>query len=271
MINNSPFLDNVVIITGASGGIGRALSYLMADQGALLSLCARDEKHLEAVAAECRTRGAKVLVVPADVSDREQCSDLIRRTVREFARVDTLINNAGISMWARFEDMHDLAPFEEIMKVNYLGSVYCTYYALPHLKKTRGRIVGISSVAGRTGLPNRSGYAASKHAMTGFFDSLRPELRHHNVSVTMAYPGFVASDIRKKAFGKDGKPLGRSPVREGKIMSADTCAGIILNAAAKRKREVIIGARGNMRICLRLLAPGLLERILCKTLSKRTG
>lgn len=123
------FRDNVVIITGASGGIGRELAYQLADQRALLSLCARNVEQLEAIAAECRNRGTKVLVVRADISDQAQCKNLIDRTISEFRQIDMLINNAGISMWARFEDIQDLTPFEQIMKVNYLGSVYCTYYA----------------------------------------------------------------------------------------------------------------------------------------------
>lgn len=169
----APFRDNVVVITGASDGIGREMALQLAGQGAWLALAARDAQKLEAVAAECRARGGRALAVPTDVGDQAQCRALVDRTLAEFGRVDTLVNNAGVSMWARFDQVTELAPFETMMRVNYLGSVYCTHAALPHLKRTRGRIVGVSSLTGRAGVPTRSGYAASKHAMAGFFDSLR--------------------------------------------------------------------------------------------------
>src|SRR6185436_3084630 len=119
-------------------------------------------------------------------------------------------------------------------RINYLGSVYCTYYALPHLRSARGRIVAVSSLTGKTGVPTRSGYAASKHAMNGFFDTLRIELAGSGVSVTVACPDFVATEIRERAYGADGKPLGKSPVQETKVMTAETCARLILASAARR-------------------------------------
>jgi len=160
----------------------------------------------------CRECGGWAIVVPTDVSRQALCEGLIERTLQEFGRVDTLVNNAGVTMWARFDELQDLAPLERIMQVNYFGSLYCTYAALPHLKQTRGRIVAVSSLTGKTGVPTRSGYAASKHAMVGFFDSLRIELAGSGVSVTIVYPDFVATETRQRAFGPDGKPLGQSPV-----------------------------------------------------------
>ena len=186
----SVFRDNVVIITGASSGIGRELAFQLADQGAWLSLAARGAERLASVASHCRERGGQALIVPTDVSQESLCQALIAQTVQEYGRIDTLINNAGITMWAKFEEIRDLHLFEHMMQVNYLGSVYCTYHALPFLKQTRGRIVGVSSLTGKTGVPTRSGYAATKHAMAGFFDSLRIELADYGVSVTMVYPGF---------------------------------------------------------------------------------
>lgn len=267
-MNNSHFLNNVVIITGASAGIGRELALLLAEQGAWLALAARNAEKLEEVAAQCRQRGCKAVVVPTDVAEQSQCKNLIERTVTEYSRIDTLINNAGISMWARFDDILDLALIEQIMRVNYFGSVYCTHYALPYLKETQGRIVGICSLAGKTGVPTRSGYAASKHAMAGFFDTLRIELADYGVSVTMIYPGFVATEVRQQAFGPDGKPLGKSPVREDEVMTVETCAQLIVQTAAQRKRGLVMTLRGRLGLWLKLIAPGLVDRIARKAIEK---
>lgn len=259
-MDTAPFHENVVIITGASSGIGRGLALQLAEQGAWLVLAARDEERLQAVADECEQRGGVTLVVRTDVANKEDCRNLINQTIATFGRIDTLINNAGITMWARFEDISDFEPFENIMKVNYLGSVYCTHYALPHLKESRGRIVGISSLTGKTGVPTRSAYAASKHAMAGFFDSLRIELMGTGVTITMIYPGFVASEVRSRALGPDGKPLGESPVQEDKVMTVEECATIIIKAMAKRKREVVMTTLGKVGQWLKLIAPSLVDR-----------
>lgn len=267
-MSNAHFLDNVVIITGASAGIGRELALQLAGQGAWLVLAARNAQRLEEVAALCRQRGGRALVVPTDVSQQSQCQALVERTIAEYGRIDTLINNAGITMWARFEELQRLDLLEQIMRVNYLGSMYCTFYALPYLKKTRGRIVGISSLTGKAGVPTRSGYAASKHAMVGFFDSLRIEVADDGVSVTMIYPGFVATEVRLRAFGADGQPLGQSPVREAEVMTAETCARLIIKAVASRKRELIMTFRGKVGQWLKLIAPGLVDRIARKAIEQ---
>lgn len=255
------FKDKVVIITGASSGIGRELAHQLADQGALLVLAARDVERLEVVKTECQKRGGRAIAVRTDVSDPTQCADMIQRCMDEYGCIDALVNNAGITMWATFEEVSDLSIFDQIMRVNYLGSVYCTHYALPHLKQAKGQIVGISSLTGKTGVPTRSGYAASKHAMVGFFDSLRIEVAPHGVSVTMIYPGFVASEVRERAFGPDGQPLGESPVREGDVMPVETCARLIVGAMTKRKREVVMTLRGKLGQWIKLIAPGLVDRI----------
>ena len=255
------FRENVVVITGASDGIGREVALQMADQGAWLALAARDAARLEATAAECRARGGRAVAVPTDVADQAQCRALIDRAVAEFGRIDTLVNNAGITMWARFDEVADLAPFERMMQVNYFGCLYCTHAALPHLKQTRGRIVGVSSLTGRTGVPTRSGYAATKHAMAGFFDSLRIELADEGVTVTMIYPGFVSSAIRERAVGPDGQPLRASPVHEAEVMTPQECARQIVAAAAARRREVVMTARAKVGQWIKLIAPGVVDRI----------
>lgn len=265
------FSEKVVIVTGASSGIGRELAFQLARNGARLALAARNVQKLERVARECHQLGAQALVVATDVTEQLQCANLIKHTAEAFGCIDTLINNAGITMCARFDEIKDLTVMEQIMRVNYFGSVYCTYYALPYLKKTSGTIVGISSLTGKTGVPTRSFYAASKHAMAGFFDSLRIELADSGVRVTMVYPGFVATGVRKRACGPSTNSLGRSHLHEPDVMAAETCAQLILNAAAQRKRELVMTFRGRLGLWLKLIAPGQTDRIAQKAIENIQG
>jgi short-subunit dehydrogenase len=253
--------DNVVAITGASKGIGAELARQLAAKGAKLVLAARGANELEGVAGECRKLGAEVVTFKADVTVERDCQAIVSGAVVAYGRLDTLVNNAGASMWARFEDIEDMSILEQIMRVNYMGAVYCTHHALPFLKQSRGRIVGISSLAGKTGVPTRTGYSAAKHAMTGFFDSLRIELDGSGVTVTMIYPGFVATGIRENAAGPDGKPIQVSPVKEGEVMRVEDCARRIVEATERREREVVMTARGKIGLWLKLLAPSLIDRI----------
>ena len=253
--------DNVVAITGASKGIGAELARQLAAKGARLVLAARNEKDLEAVAEDCRKAGAPVVCVRGDVANERDCQAIVAGAVLAFGRLDTLVNNAGVSMWARFEDIEDMSILERIMQVNYMGAVHCTRHALPHLRQSRGRIVGVASIAGMVGVPTRTGYAASKHAMRGFFDSLRIELDGSGVTVTMIYPDFVATGIRENASGPDGKPIMLSPVKEGEVMSVEVCARRIVKAIERREREVVMTARGKMGLWLKLIAPSLIDRM----------
>lgn len=257
----APFRENVVVITGASDGIGKEIALQLAAQGAWLSLAARDAQKLEAVAAACRARGGRAAAIPTDVGDPAQCRSLIDGTVAEYGRIDTLVNNAGVSMWARLDQVTDLAPFETMMRVNYMGSVWCTHAALPHLKRSRGRIVAVASLTGLTGVPTRSGYAASKHAMAGFFDSIRIELADEGVTVTVVYPGFVSTGIRTRAFGPDGKPLAVNPVHEAEVMTPEECARLTIAAAAARRRGLVMTARAKVGQWIKLVAPGVVDRI----------
>ncbi len=265
---NSIFKDNVVILTGASLGIGKELALQFANQGARLALAARNTNQLNAVAAECHARDAEALAVTTDVTDPAQCQNLIEQTVKEYGHINTLVNNAGVGMWAMFDQVQDVTIFERLMRVNYLGSVYCTFYALPYLKQARGRIVGVSSLAGKTGVPARTAYAASKHAMVGFFDSLRVEIAHHGVSVTMAYPDFVATGGRFRNLGADGTPVLDAPAYAANTMSAETCARLILRGIAKRDREVYISARGKLGQWTKLVLPNLVDRIALRAIEK---
>ena len=255
------FTDKTVVVTGASSGIGRALCLEVAGERPRLVLAARDVAALEAVAAECRARGAEALVVPTDVSSEAACRALVARAVERFGGIDVLVGNAGMTMWARFDELEDLSVVERLMRVNYLGCVWLTRHALPHLKASQGRIVIVASVAGLTGVPERTGYAASKHALFGFFDSLRIELKGAGVSVTMIAPDFVVSGIHRRALGPDGRPLGASPIKESKVLSAEDCARMIARAAARRRRLLITSFRGRIGRFVRLVAPGLIDRI----------
>jgi short-subunit dehydrogenase len=261
------FKEKVVIITGSSSGIGRELAHQLATRGAWLVLAARDFDRLLAAREECLALGGRAIAVRTDVSDPELCAALIRRSVEEYGRIDVLVNNAGVTMWADFEQVRDLSLFEYIMNVNYFGSLYCTRYALPYLKQTRGMLVGISSLTGKAGVPTRSAYAASKHAMVGFFDSLRIELEPTGVTVTMIYPGFVASEVRSRALGPDGQPLGHSPVQEDRVMSVQTCARLIVAAMSARRRELVMTLRGKLGQWIKLIAPALVDRIARRAIS----
>ena len=255
----STFKDNVVIITGASTGIGEELACRLAQQGAKLVLTARRMDELNRVAERVRKLAAQVIVVSADVAKNEECRKVIDAAVAEFGRIDTLVCNAGMTMWAKFQDIEDVSILERIMQVNYMGAVYCTHHALPHLLKSRGRIVGVASLTGLVGVPTRSGYAASKHAMRGFFDSLRIELAESGVTVTMIYPGFVATGIRENATGSDGKPAKIDPVNKDDVMSVEECAGIVLRAIENRQREEIMTLKGKLGQWVKLIAPGFID------------
>lgn len=255
------YTGKVVVITGASSGIGRALALGLAEQRPRLVLAARSQGALEEVARACQARGADALAVPTDVTSQEACRNLVHQAVERFKVLDALVNNAGVSMIARFDELADLSVYENIMKVNYLGCVYPTYFALPHLKASRGQIVVVSSLAGITGVPTRTGYAASKHALFGFFDSLRIELRGTGVSVTLVAPYFVLSEIHRRSAGPDGKPLGTSPMKEAEIMTAEECAGEIVRAMARRRRQLIMTSRARLLRFVKLVAPGLIDRI----------
>ena len=255
----NPWAHQVIIITGASAGIGKALSFALAPQSPTLVLVARDHHRLQDVAKHCQKLGASTFVVPTDVSNPQACSDLIQATISKFSKIDVLVNNAGMSMWSTVEDVQDVYQFKQLMEVNCLGSIYCTKFALPFLKQTQGRIVAISSVASLTGVPSHAVYSASKHAMNGFFESLRIELAGTGVSVTIIAPDFVQSEIHARSLGADGKPLGRVLADHGSFLSATTCADIIVKAMARRKRLVVTSLRGKLGRWVKLCFPQVID------------
>jgi short-subunit dehydrogenase len=250
-MSKNTFHEHVVIVTGASSGIGRELALQLAGQGAWLALAARRQARLEEVAALCRAQGSRALAVPTDVTDQRQCARLVDQTIDEYGRLDMLINDAGISPSGRFDQPENLTQFEKVMRVNYLGSVYCTFFALPHLKQTRGRIVAVASLSAVTGMPKLSAYVASKTAVVGFFESLRLEVEPFGVSVTVVYPSFVDT--------RDPQP--ETQRRDRNAMSAQTCARLIVAAAAHRRREEVMTWQGKLARWFKLVAPGILDHM----------
>lgn len=254
------FRGQVVIVTGASSGIGRALAIQLAGQGAKVALAARRVERLEQVAEECHALGGVPLVIPTDVSDESQCKILVEKTIAEFGSLDMLINNAGLAVSASFDKFPDLRLFKHTMEVNFYGAVYCTYYALPHLIQTKGRIVAMSSMGGKAAIPFNTPYISSKYAMHGFYDGLRMELAYRGVSITVVCPWWVVSEFHEAQMNKNGVPRGprgRS-IYTDKMMTSDRCAAITLRAAEKRHREVLMGP-GALAVWLKVLAPGLLD------------
>jgi NAD(P)-dependent dehydrogenase (short-subunit alcohol dehydrogenase family) len=263
------FGGKVVVITGASDGIGAALAKQLATEKPRLVLAARNLEALETIAQICRSRGAEAVAVHTDVGLEADCKNLVDKAVQNFGGIDLLVNNAGITAHALFEEIEDFSIFERVMLVNFYGTLWCTRYALPYLKKSRGLLVGVSSLIGRQGVPSRSAYAASKWAMGGLFDCLRVELMDSGVEVCMVYPGVVATGIRKRGLDKDGQTMGASGLREEGAMSAEECARQIAEAMRSRRRELLMTPRGKLIPLLRLIAPRLVDRMAAATLKRR--
>lgn len=259
------FRDQVVIVTGASAGIGKALALQLARQEAKVAIAARRLERLEQVASECRLLGGEVLVVQTDVSDEAQCKALVEKTVAKFGRLDMLINNAGLAVLSLFAEFPDLKLFRHTLDVNLYGAVNCTYYALPFIKQAQGRIVAISSMGGKAAIPYNTPYCASKYGLHGFYDSLRMELYQHGVSVTVICPWWVVTEFHESQMDKNGVPIGERgrAIYTQKMMTAERCAEITLQAAYKRRREVLMGP-GALAVWLKMLAPGFLDWLAVK-------
>src|SRR5690606_37998342 len=249
----------VVIVTGASSGIGKAYAELFGQKGASVVLAARSVQSLEEVKAKISATASGVLVVKADVSVEDDCKNLIETTVKEFGKIDVLINNAGISMRSLLNDT-DTSVIKRLMEVNFYGTLYCTKYALPYLLKSKGSVLGVSSIAGYVGLPARTGYSASKFAMQGFLDALRTENLKKGLHVMIACPGFTASNIRNTALAADGNAQGESPREEDKMMTAEEVAKHIYNGVLNRKRSLVLTTVGKLAVFLSKFFPSFIEK-----------
>ncbi len=244
----------VAIVTGASSGIGEACAWQFAKEGYHVVLAARNEAKIIQMSKELTTFGVNTLAVRTDVTKEEDCKHLVESTIKNLGRIDVLLNNAGISMRAQFQDV-DMQVLRKLMDVNFWGTVNCTKYALPHILKTKGSIVGVSSIAGKQGLPGRIGYSASKFAMEGFLKTLRIEHMEDELHVLIACPGFTASNIRVSALLTDGEPQGESPLEEKKMMTAEEVAKHIVAAIQKRKRDIVLTLQGKAIVAFNKVLP----------------
>ncbi len=259
--------NKTVIITGASSGIGAAMAREYAKMGARVVLGARQADKLEAICQEIKAAAGKAVWCECDVSKAEDCQQLIQTAVDNFGGIDVLICNAGISMRALFDDL-DLSVLHCLMDVNFWGTVYCTKYALPYLQQSKGSLVGISSVAGIHGLPGRTGYSASKFAMTGFLETIRVENLKKGLHVMVACPGFTASNVRFAALTADGTQQGSTPREEGKMMSPEEVAHIVARGIARRKRLCLMEAEGRATHFVKKFAPAFVDKIFYWVMSK---
>ncbi|MBK6397466.1 MAG: SDR family oxidoreductase [Bacteroidetes bacterium] len=259
--------NKVIIITGASGGIGESLAKKFSAEGSVVVIAARQLEKLNQLKTALENSGGKVHAVACDVSNEAHCKLLIDETIRMYGRIDVLINNAGISMRALFSDL-DVDVIRKVMDVNFWGAVYCTKSAFPYLLKSKGSIVGISSIAGKKGLPGRTGYSASKFALEGFLETIRTENLKKDLHVLVACPGFTASNIRQSALAKDGSQQGESPRDESSMMTSDEVAKHIYNAVVKRKRDLILTGNGKLTVWLNKFFPAFMDKMVYNHMAK---
>lgn len=252
------FKDKIVVITGGSEGIGKALVKKFLQQGAKVATCSRNYDKLYQLQTE--HAGQPLMIQTADVSKNPDCKNFIAATIKTFGTIDIMINNAGISMRALFNDT-ELETIQAVMDINFWGAVYCTKFSLPYILSQKGTVVGISSIAGYRGLPGRTGYSASKFALNGWLEALRTELLDSGVNVMWVCPGFTASNIRNVALNKEGKPQGESPMNEKQMMSSDECAAHIIKAIEKRNRTLILTATGKRTVFINRFFPALADKL----------
>jgi short-subunit dehydrogenase len=257
----SYFTNKVVVVTGGSEGIGKALVDAFLQRGAKVATCARNYDKLYLL--QTLHTHSQLHIFAADVSVEQECKQFIDSTIATFGTIDILVNNAGISMRALFKEL-ELDTLRKLMDVNFWGTVYCTRFALNEIIKNKGTIAGISSVAGFRGLPGRTGYSASKFAVTGFLETLRTELIDDGVNVMWIYPGFVSSNIRSAALNKSAKPQGNSTMNEEKMMTPEECAEHILKAIEKRKRSLLLTAISYQTFIMSRFFPAIADKLIKK-------
>ncbi|MCC5930406.1 MAG: SDR family oxidoreductase [Cyclobacteriaceae bacterium] len=259
--------DKVVVITGATSGIGRSCARIYGKAGANIVATGRSDEKLKALSNELHELKIRHLVIRSDAASEEDNKKVVEQSVEAFGKIDILIANAGISMRALFEDL-DLEVFHKVMDTNFYGAVYITKYALPHLLRTKGSIVAVSSINGHRGTPARTAYTASKYAMEGFYEALRTELMHRGMHVLVVSPGFTGTNIRNAALMADGSIQGESPRDEGSMMSADEVAYRMLKATLARKRDIVLTFQGKLAVWLNKFIPGAMDKIVYNTMAR---
>lgn len=264
---NQPVLKPVVMITGASSGIGEALAYEAAKRGYNLALMARNTERLALVAQNCRKLGAVVGETIGDVSIQSDCNRFAEEAAKVPGKIMVLINNAGLSMRALFEHT-DTEVLHKLMNTNFWGTVYCTKAVVSEIIKNKGSIVGISSVAGFKGLPARTGYSASKFAMHGFLESLRCENLKNDLHVLIACPGYTASNIRKTALNSEGKTQNETPLNEDKLMQPGEVAAAVFDAIQKRRLYLVLTLQGKLAVLINKIWPSLADKLAYNVIKK---
>lgn len=265
-------MSQVVAITGAAGGIGAALAHCYAREGARLVLLDLDGDAVSRLAEGLAGAGIEVMSFPCDVTDFEACKAAVAKISARFGQLDVLVNNAGITHFGAFEDT-EVDVLRRVMEVNFFGSVNMTKAALDLLTAARGQIIAISSVAGFCPLPLRAGYAASKHAVRGFFDTLRCELQSRGVKIMVVCPFFVESDIGRNALSSDGKGVAPE-VEEGRrkgMITAEYAAREIVRGAKSGRRFLPVARGAKLAWLLSRIAPNRLANMSAKRVYGSTG
>ncbi|GGZ41233.1 short chain dehydrogenase [Echinicola pacifica] len=261
------FKDKVVLITGATSGIGKACAMAFGEEGAKVAITGRSQANLDNTLVLLQKKGIDCLGILAEASSEEDNKMMAEKVSSHFGKIDILINNAGISMRALFEEL-DTKVFHEVMNINFWGTVYATKYCLPEILKSKGSVIGVSSINGFRGTPARTAYTASKFAMNGFMESLRTEVMKRGVHVLVACPGFTASNIRNKALTADGSSQGESPRNETAMMTAEEVAAHILKATLKKKRDIVLTREGKLAVFLNKWIPGIMDGIVYNHMAK---
>ncbi|UCH13959.1 MAG: SDR family oxidoreductase [Bacteroidales bacterium] len=259
--------DKVVIITGASSGIGLAMAREFAGRGSKVVMAARNKEKLEKIESELKDQGYEAFSIRTDVTREDDCRNLVKRTIEKYDRIDVFINNAGISMRALFADVK-IDVLKQLMDVNFWGTVYCSKYAIPHLVKVKGSLVGVSSIAGIQGLPGRTGYSASKFALHGLLEAIRVENLKNGLHVMILTAGFTKSEIRKRALMENGKPQGYTPRNEEEHMLPEHVAKAMIKALRNKKRHKIVTIEGQLLALFQRIIPTICDKVAYRRLSR---
>lgn len=260
-------MKKTVLITGGSSGIGRAAALKYGKEGYNVVFTGRDEQRIQEVSKALDAMGASNLGLVVDAASEQGAEDTVAKAIDKYGNLDVLICNAGISMRALFEDV-DLKVFEKVMQINFNGAIYYVKFALPHILKSKGSLIAISSINGHRGTPARTAYTASKFAMEGFFEALRTEVMHRGVHVLVVSPGFTGTNIRNAALTAEGSVQGESPRDEGKMMTSDQVASAIYNGQLKRKRDIVLTTQGKLAVFLNKWIPATMDKIVYKVMAK---